>query len=56
MAAYRQQEILQDEVPLVILYSRLDHYYYQKSLFTAPPNIGAEITNFLYDIVHWKVK
>jgi peptide/nickel transport system substrate-binding protein len=55
-AAFKAQEILQDEVPMIILYSRLDHYMYKTSKFTAAPNIGAGITNQWYDIVNWDVK
>jgi peptide/nickel transport system substrate-binding protein len=55
-AANRLQQILYDEVPIIILYTRTDKYAYQTGRFTNALNIGAGITNQWYDIVNWEPK
>ncbi len=55
-AANKLQQILYDEVPIVILYTRTDKYAYQTARFTKALNIGAGITNQWYDIVNWDMK
>jgi peptide/nickel transport system substrate-binding protein len=55
-AALKLQEILNEDVPIIILYNRQDHYMYKTAKFAAAPHIGAGITNQWYDIANWDLK
>ncbi len=55
-AADKIQEILNTDVPVIILYNRNDIYAYRTSRFVEAPHIGAGITNQWYDIANWQLK
>jgi peptide/nickel transport system substrate-binding protein len=55
-AAFRMQEIMYEEVPIIQLYTLQDNYAYRTAKFGTAPNFGAGITNQWYDILNWDIK
>lgn len=54
-AAFRIQEIMRDEVPLVNLFPRGDNYGYNASRFAEAPRIGSGVGNTWFDILNWQL-
>lgn len=55
-AADKIQEMMNSDVPIIILYNRNDIYAYRTSRFAQAPHIGAFVTNQWYDIANWKLQ
>lgn len=54
-AAYRIQEIMRDEAPLINLFPRGDNYAFNTSRFAETPRIGSGVGNTWFDIVNWQL-
>ncbi|MDL1899872.1 peptide ABC transporter substrate-binding protein [Anaerolineae bacterium CFX9] len=54
-AAFRIQEIMRDEAPLINLFPRGDNYGYNASRFAVEPRIGSGVGNTWFDILNWQL-
>ncbi|PJF32319.1 MAG: hypothetical protein CUN51_01440 [Candidatus Thermofonsia Clade 1 bacterium] len=55
-AAYRIQEIMRDEVPLINLFPRGDNYAYNTKRFVGEIRIGSGVGNQWFDIMNWELR
>ncbi|RMF49411.1 MAG: peptide ABC transporter substrate-binding protein [Chloroflexota bacterium] len=55
-AAYRIQEIMRDEVPLINLFPRGDNYAYNTKRFVGEIRIGSGVGNQWFDIMNWQLR
>lgn len=55
-AAYRIQEIMRDEVPLINLFPRGDNYAYNTARFVGEIRIGSGVGNQWFDIMNWELR
>jgi len=55
-AAYKIQEIMRDQVPLINLFPRGDNYAYNTKRFAGEIRIGSGVGNQWFDIMNWELK
>ncbi|MBO9309693.1 MAG: peptide ABC transporter substrate-binding protein [Chloroflexi bacterium] len=55
-AAYKIQEILRDQVPLINLFPRGDNYAYNTKRFAGAIRIGSGVGNQWFDIMNWELR
>jgi peptide/nickel transport system substrate-binding protein len=55
-AAYKIQEIMRDQVPLINLFPRGDNYAYNTKRFVGEIRIGSGVGNQWFDIMNWELQ
>jgi peptide/nickel transport system substrate-binding protein len=55
-AAYKIQEIMRDQVPLINLFPRGDNYAYNTKRFAGEIRIGSGVGNQWFDIMNWELQ